>query len=136
MLTTTKKSRWILAVVAAVTVVAAVAAGLAFTLTNDDADVAKRPITDPKQGLLQVSDFPDGYKLETAGTERGPADIGTVTPADCARATAEENRQNVNKVGVTQFSEPSTPNLPRYQQSVLMNGADVNAIEESARACP
>ncbi|KQS00721.1 hypothetical protein ASG12_07615 [Williamsia sp. Leaf354] len=117
-------------------VIAAVVATVVIVGSGGDDEAPRVPITEPKQGLLQKSDPPDGYTLETAGTATGSAEIGAVSPPECARALQAQNTADAKKVSVLLFAEPPSPDLVRYQQTVYRDGADLAAIRESARACP
>lgn len=135
MSSTFRRFIWIGAALAVIVVV--VAAIVVFVVPGDDSESPRIPITEPKQGFLQTDDFPGGYKIETAGTETGsPADSPNLTPSGCLQAVSAQNRANAKKSGNVQFAEPPKPDMPRYQQTVYRDGADLAAIRESARACP
>lgn len=119
-----------------VVVAAAVAVVITLRWSNDDATTPPTPISDPKQGLLRAGDFPDGYRLELAGTETGPVTLTNLQPPECARAAAAENTANTRRFGLLKFAEPPRRGLPRYQQTVQRDGAGLDLVRMSAQACP
>lgn len=119
-----------------VVVGAVVVAVVVFLGRSNNAATSPTPITDPTQGLLQAADFPDGYRLELAGTETGPVTLTNLSPPACARAVTAENNANANRFGRVQFAEPPMAGLPRYQQTVQRDSASLDLVRRSAQACP
>lgn len=132
-----RRTWWALSAVVVVVVGAVVVAVVVFRGgSNNAATTSLTPITNPAQGLLQAADFPDGYRLEPAGTETGPVTLSNLSPPACARAATAENNANTNRFGQVQFAEPPRAALPRYQQTVQRDGASLDLVRRSAQACP